>query len=66
MYESRRLHSLGFGIGIRLNELVHLRDKPGKREIKLITVLQASTCLQSGCYVAGGGWLSQMSRHHSF
>ena len=35
-----RLHSLGLGIGVRLNELVHLRDKPGKRELKLISVLQ--------------------------
>ena len=66
LHEPRRLHSLGFGIGLRLNELIHLRDKPGKRELKLITVLQASARLKRNCHVSNIGWLSQILRFTHF
>ena len=43
-----RLEDAGYGVGIRASELLFHRDRPGKREIRLINMLQVGAKMEVG------------------
>lgn len=48
-----RLDELGYGVGIRLSEVLFLREKYGKRENRLLPMLQ---------FIVSVGWKSMFGK----